>query len=593
MGQSKQGLGTTTLETIYTDKKMFTIGSGSGADYRFKGPSVESLHVAVKLDGHNLFIKNLSKSNTQVSSQKVQAEKVIPYKSGEAIRLGDAKPIIFIHLFRKFVAPHEESEAIVREAWEKAKEAEAAALQYSQTLALQQKQAENMKVEAAKAVEQIIKQGNEEADSIRRAAQAAEKEITEKANLQAQKRSQEVEREAERTLLEIKLRSEETTRKMTDQAREQAKELKAEAEREYDTILKSGQREAELLIHNAKRELNEIKSQVEGERQRLEEEKTRIKAEIAAAEKAHTAVLERQNVLRMEMKGLEEKTQQAKMEFEQKKETLRLELTETEKQVELRLSDKRALDSEVSDGEQYLQEMKSRSEAAALKAEAAAVAEKQSKEELAKNQSQIQRTKSEIETLRKELEVTAERLSEVRVKEAQELERLRDKMSSEYEKRKRFEEEWFAKERQKEHEVAAQERINLARLEEDRLVVQAKTITDKILPLISLELETQLSEKEMATMRPKLESVLGPVVQRAVLEEHQFRRSNLHFITAKSTPLQARPSRLRGMGLALVAAILLLAAIYTTFPNLFSTHLLDMSSESPTSTPESPVRGNF
>src|SRR6185312_15876885 len=101
---SKQGLATNAADVFYTDKKLFTIGSGSDADFRIKGAGIEDLHIAAKLDGQNLFIKSIGTGKTQISSYDLPAEKVVPYKSGEAIRLGDgSKQIIFINLFRRFV----------------------------------------------------------------------------------------------------------------------------------------------------------------------------------------------------------------------------------------------------------------------------------------------------------------------------------------------------------------------------------------------------------------------------------------------------------------------------------------------------------
>lgn len=591
MGQSKQALDTKTLELIHTDKKLFTIGSGSSADFRFKGPGVEGDHIAVKLDGHNLFIKSLGKGDTHVSSYKIPAEKVIPYKSGEAIRLGTAKPILFINLFRKFVEPHEENEAIVREAWEKAKEAEEAVAQHAQALTLQQKQAEDLKNEATKQAAKLIEQSQEEAEKIQAAARQTETQILERAERQAAHRVQEAGKQAERALHEIKVKDEENTRKVMDQAREKAKEVKAEAEREYEELLKSGRREADLLIENAKKHLLELREQGEHEKKRQADEKAQIQNEIAQIEKSRKNAIDSLNGAKYDLKNMEEQKQQAQRQFDQDKERLRLSLGDLEKQVELRLRDKRALDSEVADGETYIKEMKAEAEAIKKASEQAVKAEETAKVELNQHQSKIKELRTEIEKLSDERTTVSQNLASLKTQEAAELEKLRGKLSAEYEKRKQFEEEWFAKERTKEQRLVNKERAAMARLEGERLIDQSRAISEKIIPLISLELDGKLSEADLAAFKPRMESLISPIVQRSVEEEYQFRREHwgevrpYNFMTLFKHNF--RKTTLR-MGLAAIfMMIMAAAAAYAAFPEMIRSHISNFSSQSPGPAPAS------
>jgi len=573
---SKQGLATNAADVFYTDKKLFTIGSGSDADFRIKGSGIEGLHIATKLDGQNLFIKSIGAGKTQISSYDLPSEKVVPYKSGEAIRLGDgSKQIIFINLFRRFVEPHEESEAIVREAWERAKEAEASVQASAQALALQQKQTDDLKAEASARAAKMTEQAKEEAAKIQKSALQSRSEIVNKAEQEAQKRIKESEKEVEQALLQVKMKDEEMTRKFVDQAREKAKAIKAEAERDHEEMIQSGQREADMLIANAKKQVTEILERGENEKRQLLDEKKLIQEEIAEASSAQRQAFEGVGSVKAELKKMEDLKAQAQREFDMEKERLRLSLNDIKNELELRVTDKRALESEISESSTYLQNMKTDAETVLHEMEKSIATKRAAEVELSQSQIRIKDLKAEIEKLDAERTGVSDKLNSLKAKELEEQEKLRTKMSVEYEKRKKFEEDWFAKERAREQEEIKRERAAKEKLENERVITQAKAISEKIVPLISLELEAQMTGEDFAVLKPQLETLVDSVVHRSVEEEYQFRRDHW----PKVRPKMSRVN----VGLAAMAILFFAVAVAAYWPQIQRLQSSNLSSRSPAS----------
>ncbi len=574
--EQKQSRNSTKYSNVlYVDKKQFVIGSGPDADIKITGPGVLAQHVQVSIDVPHLYIRNLGKGETLVSTYAVTSENMEPFKAGESIRLGQSKLVLFIELFKKFVEPQEESDAIVRESYEKVKTVETLVAEHKKELGLLNKQAKDLKDETDKEMARIIEEAKQKADEIQQSAIGAKEKFLLAAQQETILAAQKAEKDVERTIHELKLNSEETTRKLMDQARHKIKEIKAEAEQENEVIIASGQREAQLLIENAKKQATEVIEDGQKGIEALHQEQAKLRNEIEEFKVKRMKALEDLTSAKIELRNFDEQKQQAQRDFELEKERLRLSSEQLQKQLEIQESDKRAVEAQVENFKLHFNKM-----TAEMEAEKSATQAYMEKCKLETQQSilakvKIQNEAEELQTKahtlgntikdhQTELSSLNQRITDLKIQENNEREQMRSKLNKEYEARIEFEKNWHAKQRQIEQVQLESEKTAKAKLETLRLNLHAQTIVEKIKPLIGLEITSQFGEEQSLKFTPQLDKVISPIVHRCVLEEYEFRRENWETIrpTSYASELSQRAQLLkRQIGVTSFSVFFFMAAV--------------------------------
>jgi len=525
------------MDAHYTDKKQFTFGSGADADVQIEGPDVDPIHISVRIEGSKLFIKNLSHGETQLSSYTVPFDKVEPYTPGEAIRIGGFKQLIFVELFRKFVDPISESEAIIREAWDRAKEAENLIEQHQQSLMLVKKQGDELKVAAEGDADAIVAAALKRAESIEASALKAKDDLIKFTLLEKETTIHRAQTEYESKTRELHLAAEENAQKLLEQARVKNKQLKQEAEREIEALQLSAQHQAELTVEMAKKKAQEISEEGRNQNQALALIKEEYELEIAQAHKDRTLATEKLTSTQSELKALEETKKQSQGDHDMEKERLRLVMNSLQEQVATRESEARAMQAKVDDltihFNQVTKQLKEAKEAALRElqrckneSDAAQTAKEGFEMEAANISSRIQEITVKMHQLDAEHAAIMSRVSKLQAEEIQERDKIRENLRREYEDRKEFEMNWHAEQRLVEQENVRREKIVQEKLEQEQLQKQSQNIVEKILPLLSLELVPYLAPEQTAVVVPEIEKIIGPIVERSVTEEYEFRRKH-------------------------------------------------------------------
>jgi hypothetical protein len=573
--QPLSGLKMNYSDARYTDKKQFTFGSGPEADVKIDGPEVDPIHFSVKIEGSKLFIKSLSQRETQLSSYAIPFDKFEPYTPGEGIRIGGFKQVIFVELFRKFVDPISESEAIIREAWDRAKEAEGLIEQHKQSLVLLKKQGNEFKALAEDDANAIIGAARKKAEAIEESAVKAKEDLIKLTLMEKEATVHRVQNEYEGKARELHLAIEENAQKLLEQVRLKNKQLKQEAEKEIETLQLAAKHQAELTVEVAKKNAHEITEESRIQNQALTQLKQEIENEIAQAHKESASVLEQSATVQSELKAFEEAKKQAQRDHELEKERLRLAIDSLQEHLMVKESETRAMQAKVDDLTVYFNQMMKQLDEAEEKArrelercknesEAARSSRDGFEAEAANINSRIQGITSKMHQLDTEHAAIMSRVSQLQAEEIKERDKIRDNLHKEYEARKDFEIKWHAEQRLFEQKAAQREKLLQEKLEQEQLQKQSHNIVEKILPLLSLELTPYLSPEQTAVVIPEVEKLIGPIVERSVAEEYEFRRKHWTEIQPTKTDRIVRDyknSLKKQYGLVALSVVLFVMAV--------------------------------
>ncbi len=579
---------------VHSDKKNFTIGSSNEADVQISGTGIASLHAEVTVDPPHLFIRSLGAAQTFVSTHQVASENLEPFRSGEAIRLGQSKQVLIIELFKKYVEAAEEGELIVHEVSEKAKIIENSIAEQKRELNLLTKQSQDLKAKIEKEVNEKLLDAKQKAEEIHQAALRQKDEIIQSSEKEAALIAQRAESEIAHALNEIRLNSEEKKRALMDQVRVKAKEIKQEAETEVEAIVASGQREADLLIAAAKNKAKEITEESQREVQALLDSKGLVQNEIKELQTARIRAHQELESSRVEVRTVEASKNKVYREFELEKERLRSANEALRKQLEILESTKRGMDAELTElkkqSEKVTDALTLEKSAAqkyldncAQESQQAIQTYEKAKSETEQLQRELGELKKSINDLQPELTKTMERISNLKVQEVNEREQTRAKLKKEYEVRLEFEKKWLTKQRQEELEQMVREKKAKAIIEVERLNKQAQTISESIQSLITVELMTQFGEEQTMNFKPQLERVLPAVVQRCVREEYEYRRENWEKIRPFSfaTEIGLRAKRLkRQVGVTTLSILFFMAALLVSWFSIDCNRLLHSINQS-------------
>jgi hypothetical protein len=533
--QPLSGLKMNYTDARYTDKKQFSFGSGPDADIKIEGVGVDPVHFAVRIEGSKLFIKNFSHGETQLSAYKVPYDKVEPYTPGEAIRIGGMKQVIFVELFRKFVNPISESEAIIREAWDQAKEAESLVEQHKQSLVLLKKQGDEIKLLAENDARNIVATAQKRAESIEESALKAKEDLIKSTLQEKEITIHRVQNEYASKARELHLAAEENVQKLLEQARLKNKQLKQEAELEIEALQLSAKNQAELTVEVAKKKAKEIIEESSIQNQALAEVKVEIEMEIAQVQKDRALAAEKLTTIQSELKNFDEIKKQTQRDHELEKEHLRLVINGLQEQLMEKESESRAMQAKVDDLTVHFNQMTKQLEQAVAsageelqrcqnEAAAAQLAKEGFEAESVNIVSYIQEITAKMQQLDAEHTATMSRISKLQAEEIQERDKIRGNLHKEYEARKEFEMRWLAEQRRCEQENTQREKLVQEKMEQEQLQKQSQDIVAKILPLLSLELKPYLAPEKAAVVEPEMEKLIGPIVERSVTEEYEYRR---------------------------------------------------------------------
>jgi hypothetical protein len=517
-----------------------------------------------------------------------------PFRSGEAIRLGQSKQAIIIELFRKFVEAAEESELVVQEAQEKVKAIEKSLDQQKSELDHLIKQSQNIKTQIEKESSERIELAQQQAEEIKQSALKWKDEIIQKSERDATLIAQKAEKEIERTINEIQLNSEEKKRALLDQARVKAKEIKQEAETEAEAIVASGQREADLLIAAAKNKAREITEDGHLEIQVLQTTKDSLQNEIKVIQSARAQATQEIAATKLELGRIQGEKDQLYKGFELEKERLRLSSEDLRKNTEALESNRRALASENAALKEHFDKVNF--DLAQEKASAQSFLDKCSDDSqkaisaTKKATAELDQSHQELETINKriidsnvELAKITERISGLTAQEERERDQIRTRLKKEYEVRLEFEKKWLTKRREEELDQQDRERTARAKVELERLNQQAQSISEGIQSVLGLELVAQFGEESSLNLKPQFEKVIPPIVLRCVKEEYEYRRENWEKIRPYSfaTELHLRAKKFkRQIGVTTISLLFLTAALTVTWISGYGTDTKDMSSQS-------------
>jgi hypothetical protein len=559
-------------EIFFIDKKTFTVGASTDADVKIKGAAVDPQHLLVKIDGQQLLVKNQGRGSTLVGSYKVPTDQLVPYKPGEGIRLGLSKQLVQIELFKKALEPHEESEAIIREAWEKAKQAESLVTTQRQVLA-----------EQNKVTEDIAKEAQLKADEILKTAQNTKEQILKAAESEAASIKQNAEKDIVRTTNENNHQSELKVKLALEQAKDQAKALKKQAEKEAEGLIEAAKRTSQEQIDAAAQKAHDYLAESKREFEALQVNRNSLKNEIVDQEARNKMASEGVAKITIELKKMEEIKHKAQVDLDIEKERVRLAQEEMRKQVALQTKEKQILAAEIESFLSHFNKIKSelseeKSEAQRelqrCKQEATEAVQMKEQAEyiLDQHNTSVKELKKAISSLHHEQTTLAARINAAKDDEIKEREEMRNKINIEYFKRRELEEKWFAQQRQSEHEQKQKEKEAKRQLESERLVLQARKISEKLEPLLAIELTSLLSEEQLETLSPQLEKIVSPAVQHCLQEEYDFRKENWQHVrppVKKSTwptwrghklPLETQDLKI--LGVATLSFLVILAAVF-------------------------------
>jgi hypothetical protein len=552
-------------QVAYVDKKSFTIGSGANADVKVKGMAVESQHLSIKIDGQQIMVKNQGRATTMVGTYKIPSEAPVEYKPGEGLKLGLSKIVVQVELFKKFTEAHEESDAIIREAMEKAKQAEALVATQRQVLAEQNKVAE-----------ETSKQAQSKADEIKASALKTKEQILKAAEQDAAAIKQRAEQEAVRSTNENNLLAEEKAKAILDQAKDQAKEIKKQAQKESDILVNTGKSQAQEQIDLAARKAEEYLAESKREFKELQNERKRLEAVIAEQQLQDQSTGEKLASLKKELKKFEEIKLKAQIDLDAEKERIRLSQEELQKQFAVQLQEKQSLNAEIESmlahfnrikGDLSQEKSVAQKELQRCKTEATEAVQMKEQAEylLQQHNESLQEIKKSISSLHHEQTNLAARINAAKDDEMKEREEMRNKLNIEYWKRRELEEKWFTQQREQERVQKAREKAAKQQIEADRLSFQITKISQKLKPLISLELTGHLSEDQLLNLEPELEKIVASTVEQAVNEEYEFRRENWQTVKLpeKTWKFPLEPQDLKLLGVTTLSFLVILAAVFS------------------------------
>jgi chromosome segregation ATPase len=348
-------------------------------------------------------------------------------------------------------------------------------------------------------------------------------------------------------------------------------------------LIEVGKQTSQEQIDAAAQKAHDYLAESKKEFEALLVDRNRLKNEISDLEAKNKMANEGIAKITFELKKMEETKHKAQVDLDLERERIRSAQEELCKQLAVQTTEKQTLSAEIESFLSHFNKIKS--ELSEEKSEAQKELQRCKQESLEavqmKEQAEyildqhnaiVKELKKTISSLHYEHTNLAARINAAKDEELKEREEMRNKLNIEYFKRRELEENWFAQNRQSEHDQKQKEQEAKHQLESERLVLQARKISEKLEPLLAIELTSFLSEEQLETLTPQLEKLVTPAVQHCVQEEYDFRRENWQYVrppvkksawpTWRGHKLPLETQDLKILGVTTLSFLVILAAVF-------------------------------